>query len=723
MTSAVAGFDDPKKHTTASVRFGIGPRLLAAFACVAGLTLVAGALAFLSYSRIGGSMAQIRDDGVPAMRQALVLARRAGELSALSAALFASENNGDLDRARKAVDDKRAELQTSYALIGKTSIGGARIDYLRGRTGELEAGLQSLARSVATRFEAIGERKRLTRAIIAAHAKLNETLAPMIDDAGFNLSMGLQTDSQAADAQSLAKILSGLANRDVPTMQALLELRAESNTLLGVLTEVSYVVSPETFAPLRDRFIASVARARKDLDSLVDSDQAAKLRTALDGMADLAGADRGIFDARGRELGAIADGLRLSAACQADGAKFAIEIDQFVQTAEASATHAISGANSAISESKAMLLAVIVLSVIIACIAGLYISVRILGRLKRFNAAIIELANGNIDVHVPRDGRDELTRMAAALEVFKANARQSRLLQEEKAQDHARDERRQQNIEGFIAEFDKNGREAARLLAIASAEIEESARKMSSTAHTTSIEATAVNGAAEQAGTSVQSTVRAVDVLAACVNDVGAQIAVSSDVVSRASAEAKHAETTVNELARSAGEIDKVVQLIRMIASRTNLLALNAAIEAARAGEYGRGFSVVAGEVKDLSGQTEKATEEIQTLITAIQNSVRDAVAAIGAIDNTVEHMNAISSAVSASVQQQEIATAQIAENSQTTAQSNSRLNTHIRMVGDAAAGADAAAGSMLAAAGRLARHSDAIRENIDAFLARIRAA
>ena len=188
--------------------------------------------------------------------------------------------------------------------------------------------------------------------IIAAHARLNETLAPTIGDAGFNLSMGLQTDSQAADAKSVAKNLSGLANRDVPTMQA---LRAESNTLLGVLTEVSYVVSPETFAPLRDRFIASVARARKDLDSLVDSDQAAKLRSALDAMADLAGADRGIFDARRRELGAVADGLRLCAACQADGAKFAIEIDQFVQTAEASATNAISGANSVISRSKAML--------------------------------------------------------------------------------------------------------------------------------------------------------------------------------------------------------------------------------------------------------------------------------------------------------------------------------------------------------------------------------
>jgi len=100
-------------------------------------------------------------------------------------------------------------------------------------------------------------------------------------------------------------------------------------------------------------------------------------------------------------------------------------------------------------------------------------------------------------------------------------------------------------------------------------------------------------------------------------------------------------ENTVNELGESSDKIGDIIQLISSISSQTNLLALNAAIEAARAGEAGRGFSVVADEIRNLAEESSQATEEISKLITDIQ----------GGVKHTVENMNATREAVENSVQ------------------------------------------------------------------------
>ncbi len=116
-------------------------------------------------------------------------------------------------------------------------------------------------------------------------------------------------------------------------------------------------------------------------------------------------------------------------------------------------------------------------------------------------------------------------------------------------------------------------------------------------------------------------------------------------------------------MAQAAQKIGDVIKLIRNIAGQTNLLALNATIEAARAGEAGQGFAVVASEVKSLAVQTAKATEDIASQISEVQASTGNAVEAIARIAERMREIDSFTSAVTASVQQQNAATGEISRN------------------------------------------------------------
>ncbi|MWV24149.1 PAS domain S-box protein [Methylobacterium sp. 2A] len=164
----------------------------------------------------------------------------------------------------------------------------------------------------------------------------------------------------------------------------------------------------------------------------------------------------------------------------------------------------------------------------------------------------------------------------------------------------------------------------------------------------------------------IRSVATGSEQLAFSVNEISQQVSHAAGVAGQAVEQAQRTGQIVSGLSDQATQIGAVVGLISGIAAQTNLLALNATIEAARAGEAGRGFAIVASEVKTLALQTGRATDEIREQIAATQSTTREAVVAIGTIRDTIETLNAVSSAIASAVEEQSVVTREMSSSLQT---------------------------------------------------------
>jgi len=666
---------------------GVRPRVFGGFALVLSFLVLLAGFALVQVERIGGTVNELiasaaGDAGMSQVRAALLGANGAVEK------FIRTWNVGDKDAATKAIEGVgqlavQVERQFGEQQVIADGVGPVRtaLETYRSSFAAATEAVDRL-RAATTKTDALGAAAALNVGGIQvslanrsdAERLLNPMRLPAVVDAVRITVMRYGTTLSTGDADD-AKLALGYAQLAIADTEA--EIAGTGDTKLkSLVAALKAAITADAAALDEVMKVAGDLRARQaDL---------AKASAAIDEQVNKINRKLGMVRAeQGEKTGAA------------------------VQQTQRTVTFTAAGA--------------LIMGAVLAWLIGASVS----GPIRRMTDRMQSLAAGELDEAIPGgESRDEIGRMARAVEVFRENALAFRRMEREAAaQREAAEADRLRMMAELAGRFEQGMQGVITGVGGRAEEMGRSAEVLARVAERGRGLAEAVATRAEQASMNVQTVASATQQLAASIREISSQVQRSVTVSSRATDETHRTSELIHGLSSAAEKIGTIIQLIQAIASQTNLLALNATIEAARAGDAGRGFAIVASEVKNLASQTAQATEQIASQIATIQSATGETVAAIKQFGATVKEMADIATAIAAAVEEQGAATGDIARNVEQAANGTAAVTQEIGDVRAVAGETDAGAEAALAAAAALQQQAVSLKSNVDDFLHTIRAA
>ena len=388
---------------------------------------------------------------------------------------------------------------------------------------------------------------------------------------------------------------------------------------LGVMTENVLRMRILSFRVLVNREPASLQEAQTRIGALVDKVRAAQASyAALPSVPEEAALYKTFVGTLDNYLKAQADMLALSQQNKVDEMRTLIntrikdgtdqmgeQLNKLIAINSAGAKQANDQAKQSYDSAITGIIVVVVAAALLTVLLAWLLTRSIVTPLRKAVAVAQTIAGGNLTQVIDDDGKDEPARLISALSTMQNNLRQT--IQ------HIAGSATQ--LASAAEELSSVTEEASRGLQQQNNEIDQAATAVNEM--TAAVEEVARN-AVSTSEASAQSNQAAREGRDRVVETVGAIQTMTQDVQNTAA--------MIEGLATQGRDIGKVLDVIRAIAEQTNLLALNAAIEAARAGEAGRGFAVVADEVRALAHRTAQSTQEIEKMVAGIQNGTGQAV-------------------------------------------------------------------------------------------------
>jgi methyl-accepting chemotaxis protein len=418
------------------LRIGIAARIYAALGLMTALTIVASAVAWLSFGRVGTTVQELAGQKMPLVELALELSQAATLSTALAPRFMDVENVQQ--RAALTNELDRIEARQFDLIRRIAALSGFDMKATQQSVDELSRTINDINDLTGARMRNAAAMSRLLEDLGKAGRVFSGVVGSEADEARFNVTMGIES-IKGLSGEQLDAAMKTLNDRDFPVFDFARKLEAQVNELMGMLRETAQIPDKAKLAIARERFKATAMRIRMELQAAEAASSNPFRSQVVEAVIAMGEGRNGIVEMRERDLttlGEIAATLKT-----VDGAAATMrgQVEKLVENARGQAVAASQSSAALIEESGRWLGAIGIGSLLVALSLSLfYVRPAIIGRLNRLWAATRAIADGALETVVDTKGNDEISDISKSVLLFRDNAVALREAESAKIADQAR---------------------------------------------------------------------------------------------------------------------------------------------------------------------------------------------------------------------------------------------------------------------------------------------
>ena len=408
----------------AEKRYLVSTQIYLAFGGAALLTLAASLVGWYSFDRVGNSQARVNEGSVPEMSAAFGMAQHANTLVDAGPRLTTTTNPEDYNEVAASIAESNSALVGQLALLQGQHADDERFARMRTHVDSLTSNTHTIQVGMVRSFPRATRIAALQAEIAEVGDELDHILLPAIDDQYFYSMTGYNRLDAPPETRT-----EEFTEKETARYRHLSELQANVSAVTQILASAFGLSDADSLEPLREQLDAARGRIEHSLDALGDPDLRDDVEPLIDRLFELGTGSLGSLELLDTDLRLAELQQDLLAENRGIAVDLLEEVDVFVGLANSHVEKAILDSDQAVLLGKILLAALAAVSIGGAVlIAWLFIGRILMHRLASLSNRMRRMASGDLESRVEMHGRDEVTEMAAALEVFRRNSLEAQRL-------------------------------------------------------------------------------------------------------------------------------------------------------------------------------------------------------------------------------------------------------------------------------------------------------